>query len=270
MMYAGYLEPAADAESGASFEPLLQTGRLSGAATYFQLVQPSPSGPVLNVNLAHQPENRTFTLAAQIKSAKSNVIAIADLDFISDQFFDMRASGAMTPVDNVTFFLNCIDVLAGDDAFIALRKRRVRHRTLERVEAQTRTFIERRSREEQQAAADAQAALDNAQNGLKKKIDEVERRPDVDAQAKQIMARNIGEAESRRLNVLRVNIEQAKNARIQASREAMEAGVRRIQSAIRTTAVLLPPLPMLVVGIIIFVRRRRREVAGQSIGRLRE
>ena len=50
-----------------------------------------------------------------------------------------------------------------------------------------------------------------------------------------------------------------KDAKIQASRETMEASVRRIQSTIRTTAVLLPPLPMFLVGLTIFVRRQRRE-----------
>lgn len=258
LMYPGYLT-AADAP-GFTLEPLVQTGRLSGTESYFQLVQPSPAGPVLNVNLAHQPEGKALMLAAHIRSNPVNVIVIADLDFVSDQFFDMRANAsAEATVDNITFFLNCIDVLAKDDSFIQLRKRRVKHRTLERVEAQTRTFIERRSREEQQAAADAKAALNHTQNAFRKMVDEIEKRPDLDAQAKQIMTRNLEETENRRLDVLRTNIELAKNAKIHASRETMESSIRRIQSTIRTTAVLLPPLPMLLLGLVIFVRRQRRE-----------
>jgi ABC-2 type transport system permease protein len=268
LMYAGFLEPAA--APGVTFQPLVQTGPLSGAESYFQLVQPSPSGPVLNVRLPHQPEGQVLTLAAHVQSAAIDAIVIADLDLISDQFFEMRANApADTAADNIAFFLNCIDVLAKDDSFIALRRRRVTPRRLERVDAQTRTFIERRNREQLQADADAQAALDKAQQAFKKRVDEIENRPDLDAQSKQIMARNLQEAESRKLDVLRRNIEQTKNATIQASREAMGDSVRRIQSTIRTTAVLLPPLPMFVLGTLIFVRRRRRERAGSAGRRLR-
>lgn len=268
LMYPGWLAPA-DAP-GLTFEPLVRTGRLAGTAGYFQLVQPAASGPVLNLNLPHEPEGRELTLAAQVRSAGGSappvrLIVVADLDFISDQFFAMRANAAPSvTIDNVTFFLNCIDVLAGDEAFIGLRKRRIKYRTLERVEAQTRTFLERRAREEQQAAADAEAALAMAKTGFDSMVAAIERRPDLDAQAKQIMVRNLEATENRKLDVLRANIAQATDAKVQASRETMEAGIRRIQSTIRTTAVLAPPLPVLALGLVVFVRRRRREREGAA------
>jgi len=213
---------------------------------------------VLNVNLPHQPEDHELTLAAHVRSTEVNAIVIADLDFVSDQVFAMRANAEADATDNVAFFLNCIDWLTGDDAFIGLRSRRVRHRTLERVEAQTRTFIERRNREEQQAAADAKVALDAAQHAFQGRIREIDARADLDAQAKQILARNLEETENRKLDVLGTNIELAKNAKVQASRESMESSIRRIQSAIRTTAVVAPPLPMFLIGLALFVRRQRR------------
>jgi len=267
LMYAGYLSRAE--APGFSFEPLVQTGPQSGTASYFQVVQPSPNGPVLNVNLPHPAEGKPLTLAAHVRSSSVNAIVIADLDFVSDQFFAMRANAtAEATSDNIAFLLNAIDVLAKDDSFVALRSRRVRHRTLERVEAQTRAYVDRRNREEQQAAAEAQAALENAQNAFTQRIQEIEARSDLDAQAKQIMARNLEETENRKLAVLRTNIELAKYAKIQASRETMEGSIRRIQSTIRTTAVLAPPLPMFLLGLAIFVRRQRRERAATSVHRL--
>jgi gliding motility-associated transport system permease protein/gliding motility-associatede transport system auxiliary component len=277
LMYPGYLLKAAEAPAELTFEPLVASSMLAGTASYFQLVQPTPNGPSLNLNLPHEPENEILTLAAHVRSAPGaktpvNLIIVADLDFISDQFFVMRQEApAGATFDNVTFFLNAIDVLAGDEAFIGLRKRRVKYRTLERVEAQTRTFIERRSREEQQAAQDAEKALETARSGLQKTVDEIAARPDLDAQAKQIMIRNVQETENRKLEVLSVNIQQARDGRIQASRETMETGVRRIQGTIRTFAVLVPPLPVFVLGIAIYVRRRKREREGAlAMRRLRE
>ena len=267
LMYAAALSP--EPLPGVTFEPLISTGTLSGTTGYFQLVQPTQAGPVLNVKLPHEPEGRALTLAAEVRSSAADlplhIIVIGDLDFISDQFFAMRRSGPEAPTfDNVTFFLNSIDVLAGDDDFIGLRTRRARYRTLERVEAETRVFLERRSQEEQQAAADAEAALDVAQRTLDRRVAEIEGRQDLDAQARQIMVRNLLDTENRKLEVLRANIEQARDTKIQASREAMGREVRRIQSAIRTTAVVVPPLPVLLVGLVVFVRRRRREREGAA------
>jgi ABC-2 type transport system permease protein len=272
--YPGYL--AASGASAFTFEPLLETGPVAGNEGYFDLVRPSPAGMmVLNASLPHDPQHTPLTLAAHVRSTPGNghvnAIVVADLDFISDAAFAMRP-GASSEIglDNVTFFLDCIDDLAGDDAFVALRKHRVQYRTLERVEAQERAFTERRNREEQQAAKDAQAAIDHAQENLKRLVADVDKRTDLDPQAKQIVARNIQETETKKLEALRAGIEQARDAKVQASRETMEADVRRIQDAIRTMAVLLPPLPVFLVGIGVALRRRRRERdAARSVGRLR-
>jgi ABC-2 type transport system permease protein len=189
-----------------------------------------------------------------------DIVAIADIDFISDYFFNVRASAPPSATfDNITFFLNAIDLIAGDDSFIALRSRRGRYRTLERLEAQSRTFVDRRTRDEQQAEKDAQAGLDEARARLKKRVDELNGRTDLDVQAKQIMVRNLEETENRQLRVLETTITQAKDTRIRASRETMEASLRSIRTRIRTLAVLLPPLPVLLAGIGIFVRRTKRE-----------
>jgi ABC-2 type transport system permease protein len=257
--YPGYLS-AASGTDGVTFEPLVQTGPQSGTASYFQVVQPGPSGPMLNVNLPHSPEGKPLTLAAHVRSKSINAIVVADLDFISDQVFAARAGDAEADVgDNVAFLVNAIDVLAGDDSLVALRSRRVRYPTLERVEAQTRIYIDRRQRDDVQAAAEAQAAIDGAQRAFDQRLQEINTRTDLDPQARRILARNVEETEKRKLDVLRANIELAKNAKIQASREAMEANIRTIQRNIRAIAVLAPPVPMLLLGWFVFVRQRRRE-----------
>ena len=201
-----------------------------------------------------------------------DMIVVADLDFVGEQFFAIREQAiADLNFDNVTFFLNAIDLLMGDDSFIELRNRRARHRTLERVEAQTASFNEAQTAEEQQAETDAEQAIEEAQARLDERVGELRNRTDIDAQTMQIMVRNLEGVENRRLEVLSANIEAEKETRIQASREDMESQIRQIQTSIQTFAVLLPPVPVFVVGVMILLRRQRREREGAAAAhRLRD
>jgi hypothetical protein len=101
-------------------------------------------------------------------------------------------------------------------------------------------------------------------------MDVLNARTDIDVVAKQILARNLEETETRQLRVLEGTISQARDARVRASRDEMEAQIRRIRARIRVLAVLLPPLPVLLLGIAVFMRRGRRERESARItGRLR-
>jgi hypothetical protein len=143
----------------------------------------------------------------------------------------------------------------------------VKHRTLATVEAKVRAYAEKRSVEEQQADMEAQRALSQAQQRLDQKVAEVRQRDDLDEQAKNIMARNLQEAENRRLEAAKATIEAERNSKIERSRETMESQVRAIQSNIKTLAGVLPPIPVFGVGIGIFMRRRRREKEGAAAAR---
>ena len=284
--FVGFLQAVDD--PAYPFEPLVRTGRASGANGYFSLVRPSPFGPQLNPSPPRAQDDDDYVVAAQVRTTEPeeatsdgddqagagsvHMIVVADLDFVGDQFFAIReqAPGGLN-FDNVTFFLNAIDTLVGDDSFIELRSRRARHRTLERVEAQTAAFIDQRTQDEQEAERDAEEALTQAQARLNDRVAELQSRDDIDAQAMQIMVRNLERVENRRLEVLSTNIEAEKQTAIRGSRETMESQIRQIQTTIKTFAILLPPIPVLLMGVVVLVRRQRREREGAALAhRLKE
>ena len=273
--------PSAVAESAERTEPAVDepTEADSDPATTIE-AETEPSPATLAPEAAELPEPADLDVDDEASDPLSpwetegplNLVVVADLDFISEQFFQIRevAPGNLN-FDNVTFFLNAMDSLLEDDSFVGLRSRRARHRTLERVEAQTAEFVEQRTLDEQGAEAEAEQALTDAQNRLNERVAEVQNRTDIDAQAKQIMARNLEEVENRRLSVLSANIETEKETKVRASLERMETQVRRIQSTIKTFAILLPPVPVFALGVVIFVRRQQRERDGAAAARrLRE
>ena len=277
LLYPGAIESAPD--SPFLFEPIMQSGSTSGAFGYDQLVQRGFFGSQLGGRgLPHYPSPGEFTVGARVTGASPaetgqaagsvNLVVLSDVDFISEQFFEIRRRGFQNlSFDNVSLFLNCMDALVEDESFISLRNRRVKHRTLETVEKRTREFYAQRAEDERVAEIEAQEELRKAQERLDQKVAEVQQRTDLDAQTKQIMARNLQEVENRRFEALKVNINADKDAKVQASREVMEGQVRSIESNIKTLAGLLPPIPVFAMGIAIFMKRRKREKEGAAAAR---
>jgi len=265
------------ADSKFNFEPLIKTSTTAGTTDYNQVVNKSFFGiQLMPYQGPRYATGADYTIAAHVSgqsvadgdTTKANIIFISDMDFISDQFFEIRRRGMENlNFDNVSFFLNCIDVLTGDESFVDLRRRRVQYRTLTTVEARTRAYADKRSKEEQQAQTEAQSALAEAQQRLDGKVAEIQNRTDLDATTKQMMARNLQEAESRRFDASKAAIEGDRDAKIERSREDMESQVRRIQSGIKTLAGLLPPIPVFAMGIYIFMRRQKREREGTDSNR---
>ena len=270
LIYAGSLKPAGDKSV---FFPLLQTGKQSGITHWSRLVQPSLFGMQLASNLAHEPAQESYVVAARVKGTLSgnavNVIVISDVDMMGEQFFQLRREGAENlQFDNVTFLLNAVDQLAGDESFITLRKRRPKHRTLEAVEARTRIYEEQRLKDTQEAARTAEQRLSEAQARLDRAVDQLRSRTDLDEQTKRILIANQQKAENRRLNVARTNIEDERQRQIEQSRAEMESSIRRIQNTIKLLAVALPPVPAFLLLVLVSVRRLRREKAGILADRL--
>ena len=270
LLYAGSVAPAAGNEE--SFTPLMTTSADSGYVRWRSLVRRSMFGTTISRDLPHDPDADSYTVAARVKREGEqavNAVLVMDADMMGEQFFELRRRGIENlNFDNVTFLLNAVDELAGDRDFIALRKRRPKHRTLETVEARTRVYEEKRREETDAAQATAEKRLGEAQARLNAAVEEIRHRPDLDEQTREIMISNLQRSEERRLRVARTNIEDERDRQIENARISMEGSVRQIQNTIKLLAVGLPPIPALFVLVFVSIRRIRLERMRISTDRL--
>ena len=277
LMCSGIVDVSSSAPKDLVFTPLLKSSPVTGLVEYQQMLQRTPFGVAgLNPNRRPVKSAGGHTMAARVRRPATgedkgvNAVFVADLDCVSDMFFSIRAQGmADLEFDNVTFVLNAVDTLAGDETLLDLRKRRRLHRTLERLD-----MARAKEQQEQLAAVNAatdraEAELERAKSSLQKKVEEINQRTDLDDSTKKIMAESVRETEQRRLDVQTVSINDAKQADVLDAKMRAKQRIDRTQMNIRVSAVALPPIPALLLAGVVFAGRRRRETAGVVRERLR-
>ncbi len=275
-LFPGELDPASGYES--SFIPLLKTGKSGGFHPFDEMVQRHPLFGLAGPMPARTPgisDGTSRVIGARVAGEGGSgedvkprdVVVLADLDLFGDQFFAMHERGGDLDgdgiddvrFDNVTFLLNIIDSLAGDDGLVELRKRRPRYRRLSRVDEITKDARDRREEEVRKANEEANEELNKAKQALEARVKEINEREDLDETTKAVMLKSAEEAENRRLNANTETIEREKARKIARSQTELLRAVDREQNAIRLVAVLAPPIPALLLGFYIFGRKRRRE-----------
>ncbi|HRI09361.1 MAG TPA: Gldg family protein [Nannocystaceae bacterium] len=275
VLFGGALAPSAGHE--AEFSPLLETGKRSGYNDFDEMTERhilfGVQGPLV-------PSKRTMSsepqvLAARITGAGAsgegakarNAIVIADLDLFGDQFFAMHERGGDVDgdglddirFDNVAFLLNAIDTLAGDEELVELRKRRALYRRLTSVDARTKDARERREKAIASANEKADGDLKAAQEALDAAVKAINDRGDLDETTKAVLLKSAEEAENRRLGAKREAIQREKAKQVARIETEHLREVDAVQNRIRLIAVLAPPIPALLMGALIFGRKRRRE-----------
>ena len=281
------------------FEDLVKTGS-AGRIQYFDWLQHARARPNQNeLTKARGAANETFVLAAHIKGDKHetmaktgegskehlNVVYIADMDVLSDYFVSMRNAPIRNNVEyvsqNMSFVLNLLDSLGGEDTFLNIRNRRVSHVTLKRIDdqyevAQTEVF-----KEENKIQIEYQTELNAIREKLGNKLKplqdqiqklEVKKRDGKPYDAAKLAAKKalldteVREQQQRlQTRTQELNIEREEKKR--GINLDAELKIQKIQQFFKLCAVVVPPIPPLIVGIIVFFRRRLREREGISKAR---
>ena len=107
-----------------------------------------------------------------------------------------------------------------------------------------------------------------AQATLDAKVAEIRQREELDPRTRDILLAQQQQVENRRLNVEKLEIEAQRDRAKEQAVLDREQGIQGIHGRIKALAILLPPLPALLLGAFIFAQRSRRENRGASPNRL--
>ena len=280
--------------------PLVITGTRSGTIEVEQVL--GNRGDMRQLRIFEKPGSQAMVLAAAVdrelpgtqsvtEAEKDSsdgdttlvrAIVVADIDLMGPQIFGLRNRPDEVfglNFDNVTFVLNVLDTLSGDERFLEIRKRKPKHRTLERIEdtvadaremadMQRQKYITEFDKAEQGANAEMQKEVGE----FEKKIEDMESGGNADRQVAMQAVQQLASRQrlaQRRLDTKLEQLKRKRDAEIEQVERSLEATIRREQDWQKWLAVMLPPIPPLVVAFFVFFRRRAQEREGVAKSRLR-
>ena len=280
--------------------PLITTGTRSGTIEVEQVL--GNRGDMRQLRIFEKPGSQAMVLAAAVDrelprtqsvteseedssdgdTTLVRAIVVADIDLMGPQIFGLRNRPDEVfglNFDNVTFVLNVLDTLSSDERFLEIRKRKPKHRTLERIEdtvadaremadMQRQKYITEFDKAEQGANAEMQKEVGE----FEKKIEDMESGGNTDRQAAMQAVQQLASRQrlaQRRLDTKLEQLKRKRDAEIEQVERSLEATIRREQDWQKWLAVMLPPIPPLVVAFFVFFRRRAQEREGVAKSRLR-
>ncbi len=289
-----------DEKANLEWTPLVITGTRSGTIEVEQVL--GNRGDMRQLRIFEKPGSQAMVLAAAVdrelpgtrsvsESEKGSsdkdttlvrAIVVADIDLMGPQIFGLRNRPDEVfglNFDNVTFVLNVLDTLSGDDRFLEIRKRKPKHRTLERIEdtvADAREMADKQRQdyitEFDKAEQSANAEMQKEVGEFEKKIEDMESTGNTDRQAAMQAVQQLASRQrlaQRRLDTKLEQLKRKRDVEIEQVERSLEATIRREQDWQKWLAVMLPPIPPLVVAFFVFFRRRAQEREGVAKSRLR-
>ena len=301
-LFAGTIKPKNGAKN--QFTPLVSTGDFAGTMPLSELRGMQRSSLDRSTEIRNR-RGRTVgpqTIAALIESNKPaepeagenaaaakplKVVYVSDLDCMSGVFVDIRKNPSQLEsvefqFQNITFVLNVIDVLCGENKYPAIRRHVPTYSTLKLVEA--RADEQKRDEAELQRAAnenyntkklELEEDSNKAKRQFKEAVDKLQREGAIDASKQQELIQRITEYQmkeaqlARKLEVEDEKLKRERDRNIREARRNTDDAIRKTQNYYKTLAVFIPAIPPLIVGVIVWVSRRLREREGISKTRLR-
>jgi ABC-2 type transport system permease protein len=264
-------------DSKFTFTPLLRSRKGSSGAVDFDKIFKKSGFPFGGGGMQFQerildfekPDTREHIVGAQIQSTDKanpvNAIFIADVDLVANQVYQFwESETAGLSLDNILFVYNCVDALAGNTDYIALRNRRAAQRSLTGIDAEKKKFIEVAQEQSRAAEFKATESLDAAKKRMQDEINKLKKDKSLDAGRLEAELEIITQREQRRLDLESKEIERARDEQVRLTKATTERNVRAIEDRTKLWAWCLPPIPAVILGLIMLLQRLAAEQKGIS------
>jgi len=208
-----------------------------------------------------------------------DVMLVADIDMLSDMLFNLRqmgnepGSGINLDFDNVTFVLNAIDSVAGDERFLAIRSRRSKHRTLAKFDENT-DAIRKETRDTQgKLQKEFEERVTAEERELQNKMEQLRAEFGRGTMNEGEAARKLAAAmmtAQKRLESERGRTQRELTKKLEEADVKLNEHISRIQGQYKLWSVVLPPIPPLLIALTVLFVRRVRESGGIPVSRRRK
>jgi ABC-2 type transport system permease protein len=234
-----------------------------------------------------EPKPEGGSPAETTKNRPIKAVYVADVDYMHPFFSENRKRPEQFEeldlrVQNITFVLNIVDVLAGEQNYPTIRSHEPQHITLSLFEDQAEVYRLEESEKQKEYQESFNKALQEAEEENQKSVakfretvERLQREGPQNASKQQELIGMMQQLQvqtaalERKLSIRREKMETERDAQIQDSRRTAEAKVLELQNRYKMLAIFLPPIPPLIVGAGVFVTRRVREREGISKSRLK-
>ena len=234
-------------------------------------------------------DDRDLILAAHITAdenqetpqpGKINCIYVTDADVLADELIQLRSQPTTNGIDyrfeNIPFVMNAIDALSTQTEYIDIRGRQVRYVTLRHVEETIKKSTEEIDEElqkleiqfEQDRAAariEAENEVKSIQRDVKRMEDDRQKGREIDEAVLVAKKKSLDQevrSQTTKLRQIDEDLQNDKNKTLRSIRLNAELQIQEIQRGYKLAAVLIPPIPPLLLGLFVFTRRRLREREG--------
>jgi len=299
-LFAGSVNAKANAEL--MHTPLLTTGMLSGmidgqaaqrvlrGQANLMREQGKPTGPstiAIAIEAKRATDEGAQAASATEDASPIKAVYIADTDLMLPVFLQLRADPNQAQdmrfqFQNVTFLLNTIDYLTGEIDYLEIRKHEPVFSSLQMI-AEVKEEASRQVREKGKEFQDqydnlireAQEKIDTDLKSLREEMADMQAKSADGTVSRAVATEKVQqfrikqESLQRALAVRRAKAERDREKSIQEIQRAADMTVTELQNRVKAAAVILPCIPPLIVGIIVFASRRLRERENITKSRLK-